>query len=48
MPRGDKAALMKYEASNFTYEEQEKIVGILEVPDRKIQINTEINENLAA
>lgn len=48
MPRGDKAAIMKYEVPDFTYEEQEKIAGILEVLDRKIQLNTEINENLAA
>ena len=34
--------------TNHTYEEQEKIAGILEVLDRKIQLNTEINENLAA
>ena len=46
MPRGDKAAIMKYEVPDFTYEKQEKIAGILEVFDRKIQLNTEINENL--
>ena len=46
MPRGDKAAIMKYEVPDFTYEEQGKIAGILEVLDRKIQLNTEINENL--
>lgn len=46
MPRGDKAAIMKYEVPNFTYEEQGKIAGILEILDRKIQLNTEINENL--
>ena len=46
MPRGDKTAIMKYEVPRFTYEEQEKIAGILEVLDRKIQLNTEINENL--
>ena len=46
MPRGDKAAIMKYEVPDFTYEEQEKIAGILEVLDRKIQLNTEINDNL--
>ena len=46
MPRGDKASIMKYEVPDFTFEEQEKIAGILEVLDRKIQINTEINENL--
>lgn len=48
MPRGDKAAIMKYEVPDFTYEEQEKIAEILEALDRKIQLNTEINENLAA
>ncbi len=47
MPRGDKAAIMKYEVPDFTYEEQEKIAGVLEALDRKIQLNTEINENLA-
>ena len=46
MPRGDKAAIMKYEVPDFTYEEQEKIAGVLEALDRKIQLNTEINENL--
>lgn len=48
MPRGDKTAIMKYEVPNLTYEEQEKIAGILEVLDRKIQLNSEINENLTA
>lgn len=47
MPRGDKTAIMKYEVPRFTYEEQVKIAGILEVLDRKIQLNTEINENLS-
>ena len=47
MPRRDKAAIMKYEVPDFTFEEQEKIAGVLEVLDRKIQINTEINENLS-
>ena len=47
MPRGDKAAIMKYGVPDFTYEEQEKIAGILEILDRKIRLNTEINENLA-
>ncbi len=46
MPRGDKAAIMKYEVPVFTFEEQKKIAGVLEGLDRKIQINTEINENL--
>ena len=48
MPRGDKAAIMKYEVPKFTYEEQEKIAGILEALDRKIQLNININDNLAA
>lgn len=46
MPRGDKAAIMKYDVPDFTYEEQEKIAGILDALDRKIQLNTEINKNL--
>lgn len=48
MPRGDKAAIMKYEVPHYTFEEQERIAGILEVLDKKIQLNAEINENLAA
>ena len=48
MPRGDKKAIMTYEVPVFTFEEQENIAGMLEVLDRKKQINTEINENLAA
>lgn len=46
MPRGDKAAIMKYEVPDFTYEEQEKIAGVLAAFDKKIQINTNINDNL--
>ena len=46
MPRGDKAAIMKFEVPDFTFEEQEKIAGVLEALDKKIQINTEINGNL--
>lgn len=46
MPRGDKAAIMKYDVPDFTYEEQEKIAGILDALDRKIQLNAEINKNL--
>ena len=48
MPRGDKTAIMNYEVTRFTYKKQEKIAGILEVLDRKIRLNTEINKNLAA
>lgn len=47
MPRGDKVAIMKYQVPVFSYEEQEKIAGILESLDRKIQLNAEINKNLA-
>ena len=46
MPRGDKGAIMKYEVPYFEYEEQEKIVGILEALDLKIQLNIKINDNL--
>lgn len=46
MPRGDKAVIMKYEVPDFTYEEQEKIAGVLEALDKKIQLNAEINNNL--
>lgn len=46
MPRGDKTAIMKYEVPKFTYKEQDKIAGILEVLDKKIRLNTEINDNL--
>ena len=46
MPRGDKVAIMKYEVPDFSLEKQERIAGILETLDQKIQVNTEINENL--
>lgn len=46
MPRGDKIAILKYEVPHYTFEEQEKIADILELFDRKIQLNTEINDNL--
>lgn len=48
MPRGDKSALMKYEIYEAAYQNQEKIAGILEVLDQKIQVNKRINDNLAA
>lgn len=48
MPRGDKAAIMKYEVPRLTYEEQEKISAILSVLDDKIELNNKINNNLAA
>lgn len=48
MPRGDKAAIMQYEINYFSCDIQEKIAGILESIDKKIYINSEINNNLAA
>ena len=48
MHRGDKTAIMRYEVPDFTYEEQEKIAGILGAIDDKIALNLKINENLAA
>ncbi|MBQ6003311.1 MAG: restriction endonuclease subunit S [Clostridia bacterium] len=47
MPRGDKVAIMQYEVPQFSYDDQERISGVLEALDNKIQLNTEINENLA-
>lgn len=48
MPRGDKNAIMEYEVSELSYEDQCKIAGILEVIDEKIEINTDINKKLKA
>ena len=47
MPRGDKKALMKYDVPNISYEEQVKIASVLDVIDKKIIVNKEINDNLA-
>ncbi len=46
MPRGDKVVIMQYEVPQFSYVDQERIAGVLEALDKKIQLNTEINENL--
>ena len=46
MPRGDKTSIMQYEVPNFSFENQEKIAGMLEALDKKIQINNKINNNL--
>lgn len=46
MPRGDKKAIMEYEVPELSYEDQCKIAGILEVIDEKIELNTDINNNL--
>ena len=48
MPRGDKTAIMKYVVPDFSFTYQEKIAGILDVIDRKIQVNKDINDNLTA
>lgn len=48
MPRGDKTAIMKYQVPIIALEEQRKIVGLLNKLDKKININKEINDNLAA
>lgn len=46
MPRGDKTAIMSYEVEVKNYEEQLKIASVLEVLDKKIQLNNAINNNL--
>jgi len=46
MPRGDKKALMKYDVPNISYEEQVKIASVLDIIDKKIIVNKEINDNL--
>ena len=48
MPRGDKKAIMEYEVPSFSFDEQVKVAGILELLDKKTQLNREINDNLAA
>lgn len=47
MPRGDKTAIMKYGIPHYTYEEQRKIAEILEIFDRKIQLNNKINDKFS-
>ena len=48
MPRGDKKAIMEYDVPMLSYQNQGKIASLLAALDAKIQINTKINENLAA
>lgn len=48
MPRGDKKSLMQYEVPCYDIETQQKIAGILKSIDEKIELNTEINNNLVA
>ena len=48
MPRGDKDAIMKYNIPNFDKIEQLKIATLLRNLDYKIELNNNINNNLAA
>ena len=47
MPRGDKDALMKYEACFFNLQEQRKIGSFVTVINRLIKSNNRINDNLS-
>lgn len=48
MPRGDKVSIMQYEVPHFDLNTQKKIAELLETIDAKIELNNEINNNLAA
>ena len=48
MPRGDKKAIMQYQVPDFDIDIQCKISEILSIVDKKIELNKQINENLAA
>ncbi len=48
MPRGDKGAIMKFQASYFDMETQRRIGIILKGIDERIALNRQINDNLAA
>ena len=48
MPRGDKAAILNFEVPAFAFAQQAKIADILNMLDKRMQLNVEINENLAA
>ena len=47
MPRGDKDALMKYEACFFNLQEQREIGSFVTVINRLIKSNNRINDNLS-
>lgn len=47
MPRGDKKSIMQYELQLFDIKVQKKIVSILKLLDKKIELNNAINNNLA-
>lgn len=46
MPRGDKSSIMEYEVPRFDTESQRKIASVLRSIDDKINLNTQINNNL--
>lgn len=46
MPRGDKKSIMQYEVQLFDIKIQKKIVSILKLLDKKIELNNAINNNL--
>ena len=48
MPRGDKISIMQYEVPLIDLQVQKKIASVLKVLDEKIELNNEINNNLAA
>ena len=48
MPRGDKTSIMQYEVPIFDIDTQRKIASVLRSLDDKIELNSTINNNLAA
>ena len=48
MPRGDKTSIMRYQVPSIDISTQRRIASILRSLDDKIELNTEINNNLAA
>ena len=46
MPRGDKTSIMQYEVPIFDIDTQRKIANILRCLDKKIELNSGINNNL--
>ena len=48
MPRGDKTSIMQYEVPVFNVDTQRRIASVLRCLDEKIEMNSAINNNLAA
>ena len=46
MPRGDKSSIMQYQVPSLDISTQRRIASILRSLDEKIELNTEINNNL--